>query len=71
MRSKKVEYEAIPKVDERIHSIENGTGPGSGMKAYDKINRMLMEDNGTGAIIKGKNKIYSSPGKKKILLNPW
>ncbi len=66
----KVEHEAVPKVEERINAIERGNGPASSMKAYDKINKMLMEDNGTGAILRGRAKILKFPGKKEDIIKP-
>jgi hypothetical protein len=66
----KVDHEAIPKVDERIYSIENGTGSGTGLKAYEKINRMLLEDNGKGVLIKEKAEILKFPGKKEDIIKP-
>lgn len=66
----KVEYEAIPKVDKRITAIENKTAPSSDIKAYDKINKMLIEDNGTGAIIRDGAKILKFRGKKEDIIKP-
>jgi hypothetical protein len=43
----RIEREAIPKVRHRTAAVRRGIGPRDAVRAYKKINRMLIEDNGT------------------------
>ncbi|HNS35719.1 MAG TPA: hypothetical protein PKI70_06375 [Mesotoga sp.] len=64
-----VDNEAVPKVTERIETIKRGQGTVTEMKAYKRINTMLREDNGRGAIIEDNNaKIIEFPGKEEEAL---
>lgn len=61
----RIDYEAVPKVRERIIAISKGEGTANEMRAFRQINRMLKEDNGTGVYAKGKAKILQFPGKEE------
>lgn len=52
----RVEREAIPKVVERTVAIERGDAPRDATRAYQSINRLLQEDNGTARLTKGKSR---------------
>jgi hypothetical protein len=45
-----VDYEAEPKVRERLRSVKRKEGPPEAMKAWTDIDERLVEDNGTGCI---------------------
>jgi hypothetical protein len=42
-----IDREAIPKVKARTASVRRGIGPRESVRAYQRINRMLREDNGS------------------------
>jgi hypothetical protein len=65
----RVDLEAEPKVKEHARAVANGTGTDNQMRAYRRVNRMLLEDNGTGSLVQGKAKILQFPGKKEEFLN--
>jgi hypothetical protein len=46
----KVEFEAVPKVEERITKARQDEGPAEPIQAIKTINRMLREDNGIGLL---------------------
>jgi hypothetical protein len=46
----KIENEAAPKVRERAASVRRGDAPRDALRAYENINKMLRDDNGTGAL---------------------
>lgn len=46
-----VEWEAAPKVVERIRAIKRSEGPPDAMKAYGSIDRRLASDNAIGCLI--------------------
>jgi hypothetical protein len=46
----KVEFEAVPKVEERITKARQEDGPAEPIQAIKTINRMLREDNGVGLL---------------------
>jgi hypothetical protein len=45
-----VEYEAIPKVEERLAKARQEDGPTEAVQAIKNINRLLRQDNGVGMI---------------------
>jgi len=45
-----IEREAFPKVRERTLSVDRGDAPVDAQRAYNRINRLLREDNGVGAL---------------------
>jgi len=46
----KVQTEAVPKVRERALAVRRGDAPRDALRAYENVNKMLREDNGTGAL---------------------
>lgn len=46
-----VEWEAAPKVRERIRSIRHRDGPPEALRAYESLNRRLAEDNGAARLL--------------------
>jgi hypothetical protein len=46
----KIDREAVPKVRDRIRNVRVGDGPSDAMRAYDKMNKMLREDDGVGTL---------------------
>ena len=61
----RAQYEAIPKVIKRLHSVKQGDGAQDAMQAVDAANDMLRDDNATATILHGKNeRIIYFPGKE-------
>lgn len=62
-----VEFEAIPKVTERLEGIRSRTAPQDAINAYTNIDRRLAEDNATGAIVAAETdtKIIEFPGRDR------
>ena len=61
----KIENEAVPKVMARAEAIKRDKGTVTEMRAYNRINRMLVEDNGTGVLMGvRKHEIIRFPGKE-------
>lgn len=48
-----IEREAVPKVVERVSQVRQGAGPTEARRAFRSTNRMLREDNATGALRAG------------------
>lgn len=61
----KIDKEAVPKVRNRLMAIAKGEGAVGEMSAYRKINKMLLEDNATAVLVKGKAKILRFPGREE------
>lgn len=61
-----IEYEAEPKIRQRLRGIRGGDGPPDALKARYSINRRLEHDNASGVLQdpEGK-KIIDFPGKKR------
>jgi hypothetical protein len=45
----RINTEAVPKVHERAREIKRGEAPRDALRAYENVNKMLRDDNGTGA----------------------
>lgn len=52
----RVEREAVPKVTERALSIQRGDAPRDATRAFNTLNQLLQEDNGTARLTRGKTK---------------
>lgn len=65
----RIDIDADQKVKEHTLAVAQGTGTDSQMRAYRRVNKMLLEDNGTGSLVQGKTKILQFPGKKEEFLN--
>lgn len=64
----RVEWEAIPKVRERVHAVKSREGPPEALKAYDALNKRLAKDNAK-ADLKDQfgSKVIQFPGRTKTL----
>jgi hypothetical protein len=61
----RIEKEALPKIKERIAAINRGEGKVLEMNSYNRINKMLLEDNGTGVLMEEVGtEIIKFPGKE-------
>jgi hypothetical protein len=61
-----VEWEAAPKVNERIRSIRQFEAPPDAMKAYGSIDRRLASDNATGCLIEpSQHTVLEFPGRSR------
>jgi hypothetical protein len=59
-----VDWEAEPKVRERIRAVKFNEGSPAALRAYAEINKRLLEDNANGALIDpGKSKVIYFPGR--------
>lgn len=63
----KVEWEAVPKVRERVRAIKHGEAPPDAAKAYQSIDRRLAQDNAVGSLIDSisEKKVVEFPGRKR------
>lgn len=60
----RVDWEAEPKVRERLRQVKFNEGPLEAQKAYKEINRKLVQDNANGVLIDpGKSKLIRFPGR--------
>jgi hypothetical protein len=46
-----VEYQAAPKVSERLRDVRNGTGPKDALQAFRELDAMLAKDNAVGQLV--------------------
>jgi len=53
----RIRSEAVPKVRERAKAVRRGDAPRDALRAYEKVNKMLMDDNGTGALKEGEGAV--------------
>lgn len=60
----KIKSEAVPKVKERAAAVRRGDAPRDAQRAYDKMNKMLRDDNGTGKLEEASAVIIPFPGVK-------
>jgi hypothetical protein len=61
-----VEWEAAPKVNERIRAIRQSEAPPDVMKAYGSIDRRLASDNAIGCLIEpSRHKVLEFPGRSR------
>lgn len=58
----KVQYEAVPKVRERAAAVRRGEGPRDALRAYETVNKMLRDDNGTATLKDDSALIIPFPG---------
>jgi hypothetical protein len=60
----RVDWEAEPKVRERIRAVKFDEGPLEARRAYKEINKRLVEDNANGVLIDpGRSKVIRFPGR--------
>jgi hypothetical protein len=60
-----VEYEAIPKVRERLIGVKSRSAPEDASRAYSNIDRRLAEDNATGVIETSATNVIEFPGRNR------
>ena len=59
-----VDWEAEPKVRERLHAVKVNEGPAEARRAYKEINKRLVEDNANGVLIDpASTKVIRFPGR--------
>jgi hypothetical protein len=62
----KVDAQAVPKIRDQVAAVRHGNAPRPAMAAYQKINRLLREDNGSGVLIEESGaEILDFPGKRE------
>lgn len=60
----RVDWEAGPKVHERLLSVKVNEGPAEARRAYKEINRKLVEDNANGVLVDSSaKKVIQFPGR--------
>ena len=57
--------QAVPKVRERVESVVSGTAPKPAMKAHKDIDDLLAQDNTTGGVYFGGQKLIEFPGRRR------
>ncbi len=60
-----VEYEAVPKVRERLEGIRTRSAPEEALRAFSDIDRRLAEDNATGVLETETVKVVEFPGRDR------
>jgi hypothetical protein len=60
-----IEFEAVPKVRERINAIKTRTAPEDAIRAFANLDQKLAEDNGTGALETNATRIIEFPGRHR------
>jgi hypothetical protein len=71
-----IEREAFPKVRERVHLVRANEAPPGALKAYRKLNDLLMHDNASAVLIppEGTRPILKFPGRereKRLVYGPF
>jgi hypothetical protein len=61
----RVEREAAPKVRERIKNVRIREAPAEALRAYQRVNKMLRDDNGVGALQERGATIIKFPGREQ------
>jgi hypothetical protein len=62
----KVDSEALPKVYERAAAVKRGDAPRDAMDGYRNLNKLLQEDNGSGALLEPTGaEILDFPGRRE------
>ena len=62
----RVDWEAEPKVRDRLRDVSFHEGPAEARRAYNEINKRLVEDNATGALIgPEKSRVIQFPGRDR------
>jgi hypothetical protein len=62
-----VEFDAVPKVEERVTNARQDRGPAEPIQAIKNINRMLRENNGVGVLRRQRETVVKFPGREEIL----
>lgn len=63
----RIEFEAIPKVEERVKRVRRGDGPPEAMDAFRKLNGKLRDDNGVAVLFRDEGtEIIKFPGREAI-----
>ncbi|WP_263352545.1 hypothetical protein [Acidicapsa acidisoli] len=61
----RVDWEAEPKVRQRIQEVKFNEGPREAQRAYREINKKLVEDNASGTLLdRSKNQVIRFPGRE-------
>jgi hypothetical protein len=60
----KIDDEAVPKIRDRAAAVQDGTAPAEAMRSYQRVNRMLRDDNGAAALMEGIAEILEFPGNR-------
>lgn len=60
----RVDWEAEPKVRDRLRAVKFNEGPAESRRAYKEINKRLVEDNASGVLIDpGRSRVLRFPGR--------
>jgi len=57
--------QAVPKVRERVESVVSGTAPKPALKAHKDIDDLLAQDNTTGGLYLGQQRVIEFPGRMR------
>lgn len=61
-----IDWEAEPKVTERIRGVKTGTAPKDAMDAYRELDRKLGKDNASAELRADQQKLIEFPGRKQM-----
>jgi hypothetical protein len=61
-----IDYEAVPKVEDRVLAVKRKQGPRDARDAVSKINKRLKEDNGTATLRSDDTEIIRFPGREEM-----
>ena len=68
----RVDREAIPKVQDRIHMVRAGEGSSDSLTALHELNKRLAEDNANGELLDASNaKVLTFPGRDAAVYVPF
>jgi len=60
----KIDAEAVPKIRARAEAVRLRAAPASAMRAYEKMNRLLRDDNASASLLEDGSEILAFPGKR-------
>ncbi|MHB8528565.1 MAG: hypothetical protein ACYC8V_03525 [Caulobacteraceae bacterium] len=63
----KIDNEAVPKIRDRAMAVQEGRAPADAMKSFRRVNKMLRDDNGAGALLEGVAEILEFPGNRAVM----
>ncbi len=62
----RVEVEAVPKVRERLKGVRRREAPADALRAFNRVNKMLKEDNGVGVLQDRGAVVIQFPGRDTV-----
>lgn len=63
----KIDAEAVPKIRDRAVAVQNGSAPPVAMRSYQRVNKMLRDDDGSAAFLEDAAELIEFPGSRAQL----